>query len=149
MVRTYIQSEELAHVFEEIRTTYKIHLDEAGNISLSLNAVFLGVRPAGEFTNLLKASLEQNGDKYDSILKDVNEKIFKVFRNKLEHKDNANGASPEQKPAPAKTPLERLESGTVEHAEPIALSPDTGAPKEPVREKKPYTGSDPYRESVE
>lgn len=167
MVRTYIQSEELARVFEEIRTVHKIHFDEAGQISLSLNAVFLGVRRAGEFTNLLKVSLEQNSDKYDAILNDVNEKIFKVFRYKLEHKDDASTgtqaaapaspaapshapvSSPSPHPLPAKTPLERLESGTAERAEPVALPADTPEPTREALAKKPYTGTDPYRESVE
>jgi len=163
MVRTYIQGEELAKAFEEIRTAHKIHFDEAGKLSLALNAVFLEVRPAGEFSILLKESLEQNSDKYGAILNDVNEKIFKVFRAKMERKESGE-TEPVPAPIPAvrqpppvpaqKTPQERLSSTTSQGTERVSLK----APEEKKSENEPrpassssnnYSDGDPYRESVE
>ena len=165
MVRTYIQGEELAKAFEEIRTVHKIHFDEAGNLSLALNAVFLEVRPAGEFSMLLKVSLEQNSDKYGAILNDVNEKIFKVFRMKMERRESEE-TTPELASTPAvhqpshapiqKTPQERLSQSSSSGAEPFSLKPieENGdrLPQKTTPASPPpnnYSGNDPYRESTE
>jgi len=53
IVDDFITSETLADSFEEIRTTHKLHLDEAEQLSRALNAVFLELAPADQFPDLL------------------------------------------------------------------------------------------------
>lgn len=83
-VRAYITSPELNSVFQTIRKNYGLHVDEAGALSNALNAVFLELVPFDKFSDLLKEALKGSSDKHTQILGEINEKVFVVFRNKLQ-----------------------------------------------------------------
>src|SRR3989344_3449230 len=151
-VQEYIGSTELMSAFIGIRDHYKLHLDEAGNISRALNAVFLGVRPAAEFPELLKAALEQNSGAYGVTLKDINEKIFVPFRRKMQEKGAAppSDAQTLQKPL---SPIERLEERVMGDAERGVEKKTAGMPPlrpstPPPQPQTPPATTDPYRESI-
>lgn len=174
-VQQFITSVELDEIFKEIHNTHKLHLDEIGNLSNALNAVFLEMAPLEQFPNLLKEALEQNSDRYDAVLKDVNEKIFVAFRKKLEEPEEP---SIEEKtvpetvvptPPPQASQIDALEKTVSFNDTPPTIEKTAPAPidklETSVREKpteveiekpKPntsgsaYTGStDPYREPIE
>ncbi len=133
-IQTYIISKELADVFNTIRTAYKLHFDEAGQISIALNAVFLEVRPTAEFPDLLKVALEQNGDKYDVVLKDINEKIFTVFREKvLTRKTETPEMQSAQKEVP-KTPTVVPTPPEKENDIPLVSVPETQPKPDPINQ---------------
>lgn len=134
-IRDYISSEELAKVFNEIRDTNKLHLDEAGQLSLALSAVFLEVRPAEQFPELLKEALEVNQGAHAAVLKTVNEKVFARFREILSQKTLTQvetSAPPEKKPPAALEAAPAIKEGSA------GASATTTRPS-----------SDPYREPIE
>ena len=145
-VKSYIASGALTSTFEKIRTEHKLHLDEAGKLSRSLNAVFLKLADSSEFPALLKESLEQNSGAYDDVLKAVNEEIFTDFRRQLQ------SPPPAEEPAPTIQGTEqKLSTPTSERTKHVAT--DTLAEsqtEEPAPAAQNYSdGSDPYREPIE
>ncbi|MFQ5540643.1 MAG: hypothetical protein ACE5F4_00090 [Candidatus Paceibacteria bacterium] len=140
-VQSYITSNELNEVFEQIREAHKLHFDEADKLTDALVSVFFELRSASEFPELLREALEQNSDKYDAVLKDVNEKIFKVFRQKLAGKDTApSSAAP---PAPSGTPATPVPKPTPQ--EPPQEPPIVPAapPSAPVTPEKTRPSEEP------
>jgi len=170
IVDDFITSETLADSFEEIRTTHKLHLDEAEQLSRALNAVFLELAPADQFPDLIREALEQNSDKFDVVLTDVNEKVFKVFRRELEEAKNKttdSEGSIAQKPAAVVTPPSAQPSTSSAQQEPTPVlldkktnekaesfdvdaftedTPDT--PQSQQRGTQYRSGVDPYREPI-
>ena len=84
VVQEFITSPELSAVFEEIRTEYQLHIDEAGALSNALNAVFLELVPLDTFPGLLKEAIKGDEAKHSAILKEINERVFTAFRKKLQ-----------------------------------------------------------------
>lgn len=175
-IRAYVLSQELISIFEELRVAYKLHFDEAAKVSDAIVAVFVELRPASEFPNLLKEALEQNSEVYEPLLNDINKKIFTPFRESLEQKNKPTGTpesaqSPavqqpkdtEQKPSPAPaSPLKDtatlLEKTTNKGEERIDVGPLTEeAPAPPAGDTEPTQnntaqykgGNDPYREPID
>lgn len=91
-IKEYVVSEKLQTAFEEIRVQHKLHFDEADKLTDALVATFIELTPAASFPDLLKEVLEQNIGTYDAVLKDVNEKIFKPFRERLMEAPEASRA---------------------------------------------------------
>ena len=164
-IKEYVISTELLKAFETIRTEHKLHFDEAGKLTDALVSVFLEMRPMSEFPNLLREALEQNSATYSAVLKDVNEKIFTVFREKILTQSNKEGpaetdieksAAPEPASPTRATSTslrDRLELG-VSHPHEVA-SVNTLNDSQPQNEtpsgKKPPEAPhpDPYREPIE
>lgn len=170
-VQDFIDADNYFLVFEEIRNTHKLHLDEAEKLSRALGAVFLKLVSFEEFPNLLKEVLEQNSDKHDAVLKEINSKIFTVFRENVLKKlgqekaqtppttevsttDKPSAQSKEAlsfsapsatQPTPA---INKLEEVVKEHSTDIEI----GEMSEPQNKKdgdSEYTGGgDPYREPI-
>lgn len=155
-VRNFITSVELMATFKTLREVHKLHLDEAGQVGRALNAVFLEIRPASEFPELLRSSLEQNVSVYDALLKDINEKIFKVFREKMETKPPTPTPVTPTPPATPPSTIGKLEATITKQPQSVVvstltekndvISKPTTTPTPPQRHT--YT-NDPYREPVE
>lgn len=150
-VQEYIGSVELMRAFIEVREHYKLHLDEAGNISRALNAVFLGLRPAAEFPELLKAALEQNSSTYNAVLRDINEKIFVAFRRKMQ--EGGAPAQTESAPEKPQSPIERLErrvmGSETKAAPPEERAVPSSRPEASALQKNNGFKTDPYKEPIE
>lgn len=170
-VQQYITSVELNHVFEEIRTAHKLHLDESGALSNALNAVFLELVPFEKFPDLLQEALKDS-TKRTAVLKDVNEKVFVAFRKKMQEPEVVQ-SQPESTPEPEMAPKDTIQDieKSISFNEPappvvpVTSSPDKLAeavsekpadieiPEKTERESSrpsQYTGgSDPYREPIE
>lgn len=174
IVDGFIVSETLADAFEEIRTTHKLHLDEAEQLSRALNAVFLELAPFDRFPELLREALEQNSDKFDVVLSDVNEKVFKVFRKNLEEGKNKPVDSEEVSAsapvavatAPAPSPAQPTTPRTAQEPAPVLLDKKTSekaesfnvdaftddasdSPQQTQQSTQYRSGVDPYREPIE
>lgn len=162
-VRSFITSAEFTTAFENVRTTHKLHFDEAEKMGDSLSAVFLEMVPANQFPDLLKESLEQNSGAYGVVLADINEKIFKPFRKSLEGgaatpADMPVALAPAARPAqdikdrPSPTPAEPL-VGKKTDERPQTFSVDAFSEDEvkaePTKLPKYHGGIDPYHEPIE
>lgn len=153
-IKDYVVSEDLQKKFHDIRTNHNLHLDEAGKLTDALVATFLELSPMSEFPNLLREVLEQNSDQHESVLKEVNDKIFTSFRNKLEGKpDEIEELAPQKEPETANqgSNVPILEKKINEGVKKISVgtldsSPKTQTQKE--KEETSYRGVDPYRESI-
>lgn len=155
-VRNFITSVELMATFKTLRETHKLHLDEAGQVGRALNAVFLELKPASEFPELLRSSLEQNVSVYDALLKDINEKVFKVFREKMETAPSLPVSVTLTPPATPPSTIGKLEATITKQpqsvvvptlAEKNSATPTPTPPPAPIQPRA-YT-NDPYREPVE
>jgi len=176
-IQEYITSPELGAVFEELRETHQLHLDEAGRLSNALNAVFLEVIPFDKFPKLLEEAVPQ-GEKRDALLKDVNEKVFVAFRQYLKEPEpepeqtvpTPEVAAPEaprevviQKipekppvqvatvvPQESVSPLKKLETSVRESPSDVAVG-ELISPTEATSGTPPPTrqSTDPYREPID
>ncbi len=163
-VRKYIASDELDEAVGAIKNSYKLHLDETEQLNTALEAVFLGVRPAAEFPELLKVALEQNSSAYDAVLRDVNEKIFVAFRRKMQEpeapkpseatpvaiKVAPSGQAPQGAAQTAPSPagsIKRIGEQVMKQAERVEVN--TLGVSAPAPEPKKYPTTDPYRESID
>ncbi len=171
-LKTYIDSDELMNTFDEIRTTHKLHVDQAGNLAMLIDAIILEMHPFANFPALLKdALINADAPLLAAVQKDVNDKVFVVFREKMKALTTPPPvvAAPLSQPAAAR-PISVMEQkmASVAAPEPIVQKvPPPAAPEDkppmPVSasaEVKPatapapkappnYHAGDPYREPVE
>lgn len=171
LVQNFITSPQLSTTFTAIREKHKLHLDEAGALSNALNAVFLEIVSFEQFPELLKEALEQNKDKHDVILSEVNEKVFTAFRESLKETKQAPEPAQVSVEAPAEvqsnsleekirsvnlggpTPAAKAQTNTFDKLEatvqekPTDVEVSTQSPSP----NKPYSNgtTDPYREPIE
>lgn len=107
-LRAYIKSDELDVAFYQIRTTYKLHLDHAGNLALAIDAVVLGLRKFDELPALLREALGGLDDATrEKVLKDVNDKVFIPLREltkKTAEEARAKLAAPKSPPVTVRPP---------------------------------------------
>ena len=140
-VQDFITSEELQEIFTDLRKKYSLQLDEAGQVSVAINAVALELAPLESFPSLMKEALpEMDGMKRSILIKDVNESVFEELREWA--RLDKEGLLYEEEEA------DKLKTET--YAAPQKV--DTSLDVEPVTEKTPekkYPGSDPYREPIE
>lgn len=147
-VRVFIAGVEFNETFIAIKNSHKLHFDEMEKLGNALVSVFVELRSMSDFPALLREALEQNSAAYDAVLKDVNEKIFAVFRASLEKKvaeseaPALNSQTPSPKPP---TPAALLEKKVPQNAEKVTLSTPPPAPEKPPQ----YIKVDPYREPIE
>jgi len=152
----YVSSDSYFNTLKEIVNVQKLHIDEIGNIGDALDATFYELRTIEEFPALLREALEQNKDKYDAVLKDINEKIFKPYREHILNEkkqpeiaqpsvapEKIRAQTPSEEIAPAKL-LEQKVSQPSQTVSVDAFSEDTE-----IKTEQKYKGVDPYREPVE
>jgi hypothetical protein len=152
-VKDFIQSDELADVFEVIRTTYKLHLDDAGTLADLLNAVVLELMPLGQFEAALAEYIPNlDAETRARVARDANDTIFAVLRSRV--------ATPAPAaPAPqASIVAQKLTTPTSEILKEVtAPMPQRESDNQelitgnwpPTTNPRYSSGADPYREPVE
>lgn len=171
-VQDFIVSEELNKAFTDIRTEHKLHLDDAGRLSLAINAVVLELAPLTSFPQLVGEALtDVSSETRSAVVSAVNEKVFEELREwarldkegllyeKVDESENESAETVNQLKGVISS-VEELQNevsrGQKKETSPqtqkdgaeVELSEKSTAPQQNVP-KKPYPGSDPYREPIE
>jgi hypothetical protein len=146
-VQDFILSDELNDAFEELREKYALHIDEAGKISLAINAIALNLAPIASFPKLIAEALPgKPEDMRNDIANDVNTHVFASLRESAQQ-----GAPAPEESVPQPTPLQRkitdtkLSNTVSGRAEDVPL----GGAEAPQVSKNDYKGTDPYREPID
>ncbi|MEK7063146.1 MAG: hypothetical protein AAB955_00465 [Patescibacteria group bacterium] len=173
-VKDFIDSNELFDIFYSIKMTYNLHVDQAGNLAMLIDAILLEMHPLGKFQELLKDALGQGIDQktYEGVLRDVNEKVFTLFRGKTKARADAAVQPAPPKPTPvAAAPItlkpisvmeqkmsetvapvvivQKIAAPPAEGAVPVATPPPAAPTPPPPSAPARYHGADPYREMPE
>lgn len=159
-VQDFIDGDELGDTFHSIRTTYKIHLDNAGTFADLLNAVILELIPLGQFEAALAEHIPSiDQDTRTKITREVNEKVFAVLRTRAvaplpsPKATEGTASAPVQVAGPSVAPpisvvAQKLSAPITEAPKEVTVAMPTAATK-PAENPRYSGGSDPYREPVE
>lgn len=174
--RDYIDSDELYDAFHVIRKTHNLHLDQAGSLALMIDAIILDLAPFEKFPTMLREALGAADDAtYQAVLKDVNEKVFAMFRKVTKENtvpQSVTTPTTTAPPTPARAPnttelppLPTPKPPSVAETKlavtsapapvqqvvppPAAVVPPHPAPTAPSPKPPTYHGTDPYREPFE
>lgn len=173
-VRDFIVSSELDEMFSDIRTKHKLHLDDAGRLSVAINAIALELAPLDTFPALVKEALTDiSGEVQGAVTAEVNDRIFKELREWARLDKEGLLYEPETAPSPepeataieaaatapadtAQKPVDKLSEAVRQAPEEreAILDDQDGQPPQPAPQQTPqkeksYPGSDPYREPIE
>lgn len=161
-VQDFITSEELDEAFTAIRREHKLHLDDAGRLSIAINAVILEIFSLEKFPQLVQEALtDVSSEIQKAVITEVNEQIFEELR-EWARLDKEGLLYEEEEISANTTPSDGAESesfreknelptqtgrGTVngEKDTPVAQTPEIKT----ETSNKIYPGSDPYREPIE
>jgi hypothetical protein len=155
-VKDFVDGDELDAAFQDIRTKYKIHLDDAGTFADLLNAVILGMLPLGQF----EAALAEHLPSVDQatrtqITRDANEKVFVTLRKRATAPEAPAVSLPSPEATEDKKPVsvvtQKLSAPVTEAPKVVTVAmPAPAAPTSKSAENPRYSGgSDPYREPFE
>ena len=144
-IQQYVDSPVVFDAFHAIRTTHKLHLDHAANLSRAIDAVVLGLRPFEELPKLLTEALPGVDTATQAqIVTDINEKIFKPLREQTRQKAEAVQKQKVSDSSAQAKQLASLKERLAEHAGLRSAQehsePEKPAPQGPVLVSEP-TGS--------
>ena len=89
-VRRFIMSDELAEKFDEIGKSNNLLIDKVGVLGDEVILEILGLTSAADFSNRIKQAGIVADSRVDSIVEEVNTKVFLPFRNLLVNKNTEN-----------------------------------------------------------
>lgn len=162
-VKDFIDGDDLTAAFKSLRTTHKLHLDDAATLATLMNAVMLELIPLGQFEAALAEHIPSiDQDTRTKITREVNEKVFAVLRTRAVA---PSAPTPTPPPTPA-TPqvsvvAQKLSAPVTEAPKEVTVTMPQPEPSNPTSaiasadKQQPATnpkysgGSDPYREPVE
>lgn len=140
-VQDFITSEELQEIFTNLRKKYSLQLDEAGQVSVAINAIALELAPLDSFPSLMKEAVPgMDSMKRSILIKDINESVFEELREWARLDKEGLLYEDEE--------TDKLKTETYVAPQKV----DTSLDVEPVTQSAPdkkYPGSDPYREPIE
>lgn len=82
-LRQALDSTEIYEDFQAISKKHGLHIDKAGILEEEVTIVLLGLVPSSKFVARLRENLEISLEEAQTIANDVNETIFKDFRESL------------------------------------------------------------------
>lgn len=104
-LKEYIDSDGLFNAFHEIRRTHKLHIDQAGNLAMAIDAVVLGMKRFDELPMLLREGLAGVDDATrEKVVKDVNDKVFVPLREYTKKRAEETQKTTAPKPVPTSPP---------------------------------------------
>lgn len=116
-LKEYIDSAIVFDAFHNIRTTYKLHLDHAANLSTAIDSVVLGLRSFTELPKLLTEALPGlDAEVQAKIVKDINDKVFVPLREQVKQRADEERTKKLEEEKKSKGDLKALEERLAEHA---------------------------------
>jgi hypothetical protein len=101
-LQDFIGSDEMYTVFQDMIKVHKLHIDQGGNLAVALNSIILGLRPLGQFPELLKEALNSSDDALNrAIANEANSKVFSALRALTKTETTPTKATPVLETAPA------------------------------------------------
>lgn len=153
-IKDFMDGDTLTTVFQTLRSTYKLHIDDSGTLALLMNTVLLGLLPLGQFETALAEHIPNlKPDQRVLLAKEVNEKVFVELRKHATARTESATTTHEQTSV-AQPPItlsivtQKLSVPSTERPEEITvIMPDSEAKQ--TSNPRYSGGSDPYREPTE
>ncbi|MEK7120925.1 MAG: hypothetical protein AAB840_02435, partial [Patescibacteria group bacterium] len=126
-LREALDSTEVFAKFQAISDRYRLLLDKAGMLEQEVSLVLLGLVPAPEFVSRIRQKLEVSLEEAQKIAGDVNETIFKGFRDSL-MRVHASVGEEKREEVSLKPPIPPLPAGRLPPIPPVPPRPAGGPP---------------------
>lgn len=131
-----LDSTEIFDKFQNISDKYRLLIDKAGMLEEEVSYVLLGLLPASKFSDRIREKLGISSEEAQKITGDVNETIFKGFRDSLMKIHSENAVEKREETTPdisEKAEIVAPSAPVVEHAPVIHKE----MPHEEIKDSKP------------
>lgn len=125
-VRAYLASTKLYDLTQDLGKTYSIHVDTLGVIAQSITSMLLGLESPLQFQTEL-AGLGVQDTVADSIIQEINEKVFKALREEIRNAPREEAL--QEEPASVPIPTHKTPEPVINVPQPIVAPIAPPAPK--------------------